>query len=237
MISFLKFKNKNTTDSKNERVEPSLKSRRQVSTEDDTVSLIENPEVQRARHRLIGAGFLLLVAIIGLPRIFDSEPKKVKNDVVLQVVTSVTDAASPNAELKDSMVNKSATPTVDESSKETVIANSKNDLNDSKSNKVATDPVEEVISESKTKEVEKPKKFYIQVATFSSNDRVKKMSGKLKDLKISTYVIERKKESDGGTFYILRAGPFTSKEDAQAAMKKMAELDVTPKIVEMKANP
>jgi DedD protein len=237
MISFLKFKTKSTTDSKNERVEPSLKSRRQISTEDDTDSLIENPEVQRARHRLIGAGFLLLVAIIGLPRIFDSEPKKVKNDVVLQVVTSVTDAASPSAEQKDPIVNKSSIPIVEEPSKETVITNSKNEINESKSNKVGADPVEEVIAESKAKDLEKPKKFYIQVATFSSNDRVKKMSGKLKELKISSYVIERKKESDGGTFYILRAGPFTSKEDAQAAMKKMADLDVTPKIVEMKANP
>jgi len=32
----------------------------------------------------------------------------------------------------------------------------------------------------------------------------------------------------------LRAGPYTSREDAQAAVKKMADLEVTPKIIEMK---
>ena len=94
-----------------------------------------------------------------------------------------------------------------------------------------------MISESKAKDLEKPKKFYIQVATFSSSDRVKKMSGKLKDLKITSYVIERKKESDSSTLYILRAGPYTNKDEAQAAMTKMADLEVTPKLIEMKPNP
>jgi len=237
MMSFLKFKNKNTQDSKNERVEPTIKTRRTVDTEDDSESLIENPEVQRARHRLLGAGFLLLVAIVGLPRIFDSEPKKVKNDVVLQVVTSVTDAASSKSEVKESNDLKNSNVVTEESSKETLVSQTKNDSNETSPKKAPSEIVEEVISESKSKDVEKPKKFYIQIATFSSNDRVKKMSGKLKDLKISTYVIERKKESDSSILYLLRAGPFLSKEEAQSAMKKMEDLEVTPKIIEMKTNP
>ena len=236
-MSFLNFKNKNSSDSKNERVEPSLNSRRQVDPEDDSESLIENPEVQRARHRLLGAGFLLFVAIVGLPRIFDSEPKKVKNDVVLQVVTSVTDGASPKTDVKESTGAKNSTLVTEDVSKETVISSPKNESNESTSKKVSTEVVEEVISESKAKVLEKPKKFYIQVATFSSSDRVKKMSGKLKDLKITSYVIERKKESDSSTLYILRAGPYTNKDEAQAAMTKMADLEVTPKLIEMKPNP
>jgi DedD protein len=236
-MSFLNFKNKNSPDSKNERVEPSLNSRRQVDAEDDAESLIENPEVQRARHRLLGAGFLLFVAIVGLPRIFDSEPKKVKNDVVLQVLTSVTDGASPKTEVKESTEAKNSTLVTEEVSKETVISSTKNESNESTLKKVSPEVVEEVISESKVKDLEKPKKFYIQVATFSSSDRVKKMSGKLKDLKIPLYVIERKKESDASILYILRAGPYTNKEEAQAAMTKMADLEVTPKLIEMKPNP
>ena len=60
------------------------------------------------------------------------------------------------------------------------------------------------------------------------------MSSKLKELKITSYVIERKKESDGTTLYLLRSGPYASKEDAQVAVKKMSELDVSPKVIEMK---
>ena len=81
MISFLKFKKKNSTEANQSRTEPSMQSRRQVASDDDQEELSENPEVQRSRHRLLGAGFLLLLAIVGLPRVFDSEPKKIKNDV------------------------------------------------------------------------------------------------------------------------------------------------------------
>ena len=87
MISFLKFKNKKNSEESAVRTEPSIKSRRQVLEDEDHESMSENPEVQRARHRLLGAGFLLLIAIIGLPRIFDAEPKKIKNDVVIKVVS------------------------------------------------------------------------------------------------------------------------------------------------------
>jgi len=232
MISFLKFKKKNSTEANQSRTEPSMQSRRQVVSEDDQEELSENPEVQRSRHRLLGAGFLLLLAIVGLPRVFDSEPKKIKNDVVLKVVSSVSDAANTVDEKKITTITP-VTPVVPE---ETVVSTTKKtDIADSKTNKNNIDNGEVVVAESTAKEVDKSKaKFYIQVAAYSSNDRVKKMSSKLKELKISSYVIERKKESDGTSLYLLRSGPYTSRDDAQAAVKKMVELELTPKIIEMK---
>jgi DedD protein len=232
MISFLKFKKKNSIEANQSRTEPSMQSRRQVVSDDDQEELSENPEVQRSRHRLLGAGFLLLLAIIGLPRVFDSEPKKIKNDVVLKVVSSVSDAANTVDEKKITTITP-VTPVVPE---ETVVSTTKKtDIADSKTNKNNIDNGEVVVAESTVKEVDKSKaKFYIQVAAYSSNDRVKKMSSKLKELKISSYVIERKKESDGTSLYLLRSGPYTSRDDAQAAVKKMVELELTPKIIEMK---
>jgi DedD protein len=232
MISFLKFKKKNSIEANQSRTEPSMQSRRQVVSDDDQEELSENPEVQRSRHRLLGAGFLLLLAIVGLPRVFDSEPKKIKNDVVLKVVSSVSDAANTVDEKKITTITP-VTPVVPE---ETVVSTTKKtDIADSKTNKNNIDNGEVVVAESTVKEVDKSKaKFYIQVAAYSSNDRVKKMSSKLKELKISSYVIERKKESDGTSLYLLRSGPYTSRDDAQAAVKKMVELELTPKIIEMK---
>jgi DedD protein len=240
MISFLKFNNTRETK-QTERLEPSMKSRRNSQVEVDPDELIENPEVQKARHRLLGAGFLLLVAIIGLPRVFDSEPKKVKNDVVLNLMSSVNDSASPKASESSiskneviTQANSSSVTLNDQSPSETVIEQSNPE---SKDQKVKPSPksIEELIADSKPNDSEKPKsKFYIQVATFSSSDGVKKMTAKLKDLKITSYVVERKKDSDSTTLYQLRAGPFTSKEDAQAALKKMSDLDGNPKIVEIK---
>jgi len=230
MISFLKFKNNKNSEDSAVRTEPSMKSRRQVLEEEDHESMSENPEVQRARHRLLGAGFLLLVAIIGLPRIFDAEPKKIKNDVVIKVVSSVSESVSVNEEKKP-VENTSVSSSIEDK----VVASPKAQSQVTKPTLNNVDNNEVVISESTPKEADKPKaKFYIQVAAFSSNDRVKKMSGKLKELKIPSYIIERKKESDGTTLYLLRAGPYTNKDDAQAAVKKMADLEVTPKIIEMK---
>jgi len=232
MISFLKFKKKNSIEANQSRSEPSMQSRGQVVSDDDQEELSENPEVQRSRHRLLGAGFLLLLAIVGLPRVFDSEPKKIKNDVVLKVVSSVSDAANTVDEKKITTITPK-TPVVSE---EIIVSTTKKpDIAESKTNKNNIDNGEIVISESTAKEPDKSKaKFYIQVAAYSSNDRVKKMSSKLKELNISSYVIERKKESDGTFLYLLRSGPYTSRDDAQAVVKKMAELELAPKIIEMK---
>jgi len=43
------------------------------------------PEKKRARRRLVGAVALVLAAIIGLPMIFDSEPKPVAEDIAIQI--------------------------------------------------------------------------------------------------------------------------------------------------------
>jgi DedD protein len=221
MISFFKFKSKNNSDENQERLEPTIKTRAKVYAEETPDVMAENPEVQRARHRLLGAGFLLLIAIVGLPRIFDSEPKKINNDVGIQILSSVTDTSQVGEDKKNNLANNATIV------QETNTAN----LNKNKAN----DNGEVVIAESTPKEAEKPiAKFYIQVAAYSSNDRAKKMSSKLKDLKISSYIVERKKEAEGGTLYLLRAGPFPNREDAQLAVKKMSELELTPKIIEMK---
>jgi DedD protein len=235
MISFLKFKKKNSTEANQSRTEPSMQTRRQVVSDDDQEELSENPEVQRSRHRLLGAGFLLLLAIVGLPRVFDSEPKKIKNDVVLKVVSSVSDAANTVDEKKITTITPT-TPTTPVVPEETVVSSTKKtEIAETKTNKNNIDNGEVVISESKVKEADKSKaKFYIQVAAYSSNDRVKKMSSKLQELKITSYVIERKKESDGTSLYLLRSGPYTSRDDAQVVVKKMVELELAPKIIEMK---
>jgi len=222
MISFFKFKSKNNSDENQERLEPTIKTRAKVYAEETPDVMAENPEVQRARHRLLGAGFLLLIAIVGLPRIFDSEPKKVNNDVGIQILSSVTDSSQVGEDKKNNLANNA-----------TVVQEETNTANIDKNK--ANDNSEVVIAESPPKAAEKPiAKFYIQVAAYSSNDRAKKMSSKLKELKISSYIVEREKEAEGGTLYLLRAGPFPNREDAQLAVKKMSELELTPKIIEMK---
>ena len=69
--------------------------------------LTEDPEQQRARHRLIGAAVLVLIAIIGLPRIMDSKPKLVSNDIAVNIVSTLPGASIsvPAKEVKSPQVN------------------------------------------------------------------------------------------------------------------------------------
>jgi DedD protein len=76
------------------RSDNKFSSRSSRATADDPV-LTEDPEHQRARHRLIGAAVLVLVAIIVLPRVLDSKPKAVSNDIAVTIVSSLPAAAPP----------------------------------------------------------------------------------------------------------------------------------------------
>jgi DedD protein len=61
----------------------------QRAIEAEELALTEDPEQQRARHRLIGAAVLVLIAVVGLPRILDSKPKPAPNDIAVNIVTSL----------------------------------------------------------------------------------------------------------------------------------------------------
>lgn len=238
------------------KLEPSFRSRNSkldsaLSQEDLPQS--ENPEIQRARHRLIGAAFLLLIAVIGLPKLFDAQPKKVNNDVAVKVVQSVAQSVSPTPNEKDVTAeikeNLKPLPEKVPSENNTIVPApalqtppSKEGANLSKGS-IQTEPGEVVVSnspvatknDSKDVESKSNSKFIIQVAALTSSEKVKALTGKIKDLKIANYVLEKKKDNDGGVIYLVRAGPFTSKEDALNAEKKIIAIGMglVPKLVEI----
>jgi DedD protein len=90
----------------------------QRAAEAEELALTEDPEQQRARHRLIGAAVLVLIAVVGLPRILDSKPKSAPNDIAVNIVTSLP---IPGAETKPETKpeEKPKAEVVAESAKET----------------------------------------------------------------------------------------------------------------------
>ncbi len=79
----------------------------QRAAEAEELALTEDPEQQRARHRLIGAAVLVLIAVVGLPRILDSKPKSAPNDIAVNIVTSLP---IPGTETKAEEKPKVETP-------------------------------------------------------------------------------------------------------------------------------
>ena len=92
----------------------------QRAQENEELALTEDPEQQRARHRLIGAGVLVLIAVVGLPRILDNKPKSVNNDIAVNIVTSLP---VPNASIP--VIEEKIKSSVDAPLKEKEIGSSK----------------------------------------------------------------------------------------------------------------
>jgi DedD protein len=217
--------------------------------ESEELALTEDPEKQRARHRLIGAGVLVLVAVVGLPRILDSQPKSVNNDIAVNIVTSLplpitvlpTSAIEVPAKQKEVALPKEPVvtpatdvkPEVKVEAKSTVSANKINTIGLAAGEEVVNPPSAAPKVEDSSKKTS-PGKYVIQISAFASEERAKGWIAKLKDQKIPNYVLN-KAGTDGTKLYILRAGPFVDKEAAEAAEKKVKNMGLSPRLVEVGA--
>jgi DedD protein len=229
--------------------------------EAEELALTEDPEQQRARHRLIGAAVLVLIAVVGLPRILDNKPKSLTNDIAVNIVTSLP---IPSGDLK--LSEKSKIDTASETVSKEVVSEPKVEIKpDAKSGskaevKAEIKPAvpakssvlglaagEEIVSAQTSSKVEDDAaktpaatsslsstgsgKFIIQIGAFASEERAKGWITKLKEQKIPNFVLN-KNGTDGTKLYVLRAGPYTDKEAAEAAEKKIKAMGLTPRLVE-----
>jgi DedD protein len=228
----------------------------QRAAEAEELALTEDPEQQRARHRLIGAAVLVLIAVVGLPRVLDSKPKSSPNDIAVNIVTSLP---IPGAEVKSEdkpkadVVTEAAKETAKETPKVAISPESKVETKvEAKAEPKSVTPTsnkpstlglaagEEVVAATTTPKVEDAQKsanangngkYIIQIGAFASEERAKGWIAKLKEQKIPHYVLN-KTGTDGAKLYVLRAGPYTDKEAAEAAEKKIKAMGLSPRLVE-----
>ena len=217
------------------------------STED--LALTEDPEKQRARHRLIGAATLVLIAVIGLPQILDQQPKPVANDITVQIVSNIPNPAAGvlnvepdkkpplevKAEPKPELAPPApASPPVAAPKPASPAPATSNAPNKS----LGLAPGEELVSTGKEPpsssdaKVIASGKFVIQIGAFASEERANGWVAKLKENKIPYYVMTRN-NAEGVKLYLLRAGPFTEREAAESAEKRIRSLGLSPRIVEL----
>ena len=218
----------------------------QRAQENEELALTEDPDQQRARHRLIGAAVLVLIAVVGLPRVLDNKPKSVNNDIAVNIVTSLPtpniampandERVNPNAAVEAPAKEKAPTPPKEVVKTLFPTSSKTNSISGlAAGEEVIAAP--EIITKSKTEELPKklgPGKYVIQVGAFASEDRAKGWIAKMKDQKIPNFVLN-KTGTDGVKLYLLRAGPFTDKDAAEAAEKKVKAMGLSPKLVEVEA--
>jgi DedD protein len=224
----------------------------QRAAEAEELALTEDPEQQRARHRLIGAAVLVLIAVVGLPRILDSNPKLAPNDIAINIVTSL-----PIPGTSSRPEDKAKTEVVAEPSKEAPkLASAPESKVEAKPEpkaeaKVETKPTpapsktsglglaagEEIIappsngSNATNSATNGSGKYVIQIGAFASEERAQGWIAKLKEQKIPNYVLN-KNASDGTRLFVLRAGPYIDKDTAEAAEKKIKAMGLSPRLVE-----
>jgi DedD protein len=220
----------------------------QRAAEAEELALTEDPEQQRARHRLIGAAVLVLIAVVGLPRILDNNPKLAPNDIAVNIVTGLP-IPGTNTKSEEKPKAEVVAEPVKEAPKLALAPESKVEVKPEA--KVETKPTpatnktpglglaagEEIIAgpsngnNGSNGTTNGSGKYVIQIGAFASEERVQGWVAKLKEQKIPNYVLS-KNGSDGSKLFVLRAGPYTDKDAAEAAEKKIKAMGLAPRLVE-----
>lgn len=175
---------------------------------------------RRGRRRLIGAIALVILAVVFVPMIFDSEPRPRRSDAALEIPAKdtapplpapapVTPAVTP---AKAGAQTPTPGPAVVE--KATSPAGPKGPAADVVPAKAGTrQPIAQAAPELEG--------FAVQVGAFRDEDKLKQAREKLAAAKIPHFVERR------GDLNRLRAGPYPSREAAEKALAavKAASLD------------
>ncbi len=170
---------------------------------------------RQARHRLIGATVLVLLAVVGFPLVFDTKPREVAADIRIDMPDKDTVRASqpptpppasqPVPVPDDEVVNKSVVPPP--VMPEKTLAKE-----------------EEIKPEASAKHEELAPRFIVQVGAFAEEAKAREVRAKLEKAGIKTYThVAQTKE---GKRIRVRVGPFATKEEAQKAVDKIKSLQL-----------
>ena len=176
-----------------------------------TNATLEASEIRRrGRRRLIGAVAIVVLAIVFVPMILDSEPRKKHDEPSLEIPAKdkVTPLPAPKAGTAGSTAGAASTPAGAQAPPAAPVAAGKAAV--AKATPVA-----------KTPATPKLEGFAVQVGAFRDEDKLKQAREKLAAAGITHYV-ERRADLNR-----LRAGPFATREAAEKALAsvKAASLD------------
>jgi len=217
------------------------------------------PEKKRARRRLTGAVALVLAAIIGLPMVFDSEPKPLADDISIQIppkdkmpaaerpappkiaaadtLDPQEEVVEPPAPVASTKVPEQTVPAVNEKPVIPPPAAKEADKHDKPRPSQAAKHDDaarakallEGKSDPKAETDKKPAKFVIQVAALATKEKVAELQSRLQEAGIKSYT--QKIATESGDRIRIRVGPFTSREEADKMRARIVKLGLNGTIV------
>ena len=204
---------------------------------------------KRARHRLMGSVVLVLGAVVGLPLLFDSQPRPVAIDTPIVIpdrnqVAPLTAAVTPNTSTVKEPTPVQADPAPPETA---VVAKS------AVANSAGLDPNEEVVTKTSKPEPKveaKPEvktdakpdgkdaskseqsvRSVVQVGAYAELAKAREVRAKLESAGFKTYTQEV--DTKDGKRIRVRVGPFPSKEEAEKTAEKIRKLNLQTSVLKL----
>ena len=248
LFSFLNKSKQDTDDDIDVPVTPRRRAKAQEEQPLDPML----PEKKRARRRLIGATALVLAAVIGLPMIFDSEPKPLADDIAIQIpsrdkgapATATTPPPSlpeapeppkqaaaepaiseklPVAEAVKPTTEKPAEKATEKSAEKS--AEKPADKAADKSAEKAADKATDKATDKAAADKAKSKPFILQVAAVANKAKAEELQNRLKQAGIKSY--SQKVSTKDGERYRVRVGPFGSREEADKMRARLSKMGLS----------
>jgi DedD protein len=196
---------------------------------------------RQSRHRLIGASLLVLVAVVGFPMVFDTQPRPISVDLPILIpaqpaVSPLTPvAAAPTASdapPADATPAPAPAPAVVVPVKPVAQpaekpAEKAADKPSAKPPAQAAAPVAE--AQTPTKPDASGERFVVQVGAYADVASARVVRQKIERAGLKTYTQVAKTPQGNRTR--VRLGPFNSRAEAERAAQKIKSLGLTPSIL------
>ena len=192
---------------------------------------------RQARHRLIGATVLVLLAVIGFPLVFDTKPRELAADIRIEMPDkdavrpsqaptpppSVVPAPAPVPD-GEIPVEQKAAEVVTKAVVPPSVMPEKPPQDAAKEEEVPSKP-----DPGSEKSGDSAPRFIVQVGAFAEESKSKEVRSKLEKAGIKTYThIAQTKE---GKRIRVRVGPFATKEEAQKTVEKIKSLQLSATVL------
>ncbi|HWI80267.1 MAG TPA: SPOR domain-containing protein [Ramlibacter sp.] len=208
----------------------------------------------RARHRLIGAGVLVLIAIIGFPVLFDTQPRPVAVDIPIQIPDRnkarplaapavsgpVTAASTPAKVAAVASPAPAPAPQADAAPepKPQIKNESKAEVKSAAAAKPEPKPDEgnkaRALLEGKSVQVAAASdsgRYVVQVGAFADAAKAREARMKVERAGLKTYT--QVAETSDGKRTRVRVGPFGTRAEADKAAGKIKGLDLPASILSL----
>jgi len=189
-----------------------------------TTASTEASEIRRrGRRRLIGAIVLVILAVVFVPMILDSEPKRPQGQLSLDIPPKENAPPLPPPAPSKGAAATPAPSKAEPLAKTLVPPETAKAI-------AAADPAKVVTASEQPKAVDsaQPPKlegFAVQVGAFKDEDKLSQARQKLASAKIPHFVERR------GDLNRLRAGPYSTREDAEKALASIKAASLNGQVV------